>query len=186
MAELSEAELIPAEHDVKMRKAYELHELQGIPVFSIAKALGVSKSTIYNWLQEKKREFRETLETQSKADIISESLQFLQNLKLMALYEATQGNPDEDIEVAKSGLVKRKKSDYKRKLDFWILAKNIEGMKLDLMKDTGILPKVLEHIYRTISEERMEASTVEVESERSEEEIQESIIRLLSSTRSLV
>jgi len=175
-----------ATQEQMMRKVYELHELNGVPVQALASAYGVSQSTIYNWLKKKKEEFRNNLESMNRVDIISESLQFLQSLKLMALYEASQSR-DPDPEVTKEGIVKKRKGvGAELKLKYWSLAKNIESMKIDLMTATGVLLRAPEHIYHTVESEKSKLGEKKESDQRSPEEIKKSIMDLATYGKSLI
>jgi len=180
-------EMILIEDDMlrKQAQVYEMHELQGIPVSGIAAAFEVSQSTIYNWISEEKRRFREILEVQPKAEIISDSLQFLGNLRQMALFESNQSESSVDVDSS-TGIVSKKPGGYIRRLKFMTLAKSVEALRLDLMKDTGVLPKVPEHIYHSLGDEkRVVGEGTEVAEERTAEEIATNITRLITTGRAL-
>lgn len=175
----------------KLRHVQEL-KMQGIPVTTLAKLFKVSVSTIYNWLNKNTENFRNRLEQLSRADIISEHLQWLQTLEEMLLYEATQVASSGEVEIdPKTGLVKKDErlsvSMRLLKLRFLNAARNTRQTQIDLMKDTGVLPKAPEHIYHTMSQEKKTVDeSGSVGDVRTPEQIKENITKLITYKRQLV
>jgi len=188
--EKSDKETIVLPEEDKIEKAYEL-KMAGIPVRSIAISFKVSSSTVYNWLNQHSKNFASRLECLTKVDIISEHLQWLETLERTCLYEANQLDGDgEDVVIDEAtGKFRKNRSSKKLlKLRYINAARSFRLAQIDLMKDTGVLPRAPEHIYHTLSDEKR---TVDEKGRASgdavsDEQLKESIIELLSKKRTLL
>lgn len=172
--------------EAKRAKALQM-QMVGIPIPNIATTFEVTTPTIRSWLAECAAEYRRTFEQESAANILSESLQWLENIEQICLYEIDQTceselDPD-------TGEVKKKRTNHTKMMrhKYVSAALKARAMKIDLLIQTGILPKEPERIYHTMEDEKREdsAEIAAKESEKTQEELAKEILILLEKGRSL-
>ena len=168
----------------KIAAAFEW-KMRGIPIPHISRMFGVNPSTIYRWLSRYAQDYREHLENQPKANIIAESLQFINRLEEVCMYEITQLDGGGDAEVdPDTGEVTRTRSnnEVNQKVKWVDTALKCERTRLRLMLDTGVLEKEPEKIYHTLRG-KDEGADKRVEEDRTEEELMSDINDLLKKGR---
>jgi transposase-like protein len=173
--------------DDKAAKAFD-NQMRGIPVSAIAAAFGVDQSTVYRWLSHYSKQYRQRLEQEPAANIISESLLFLTRIEELCLYEANQSDVDGATFDSATGEVTRPKSYQasSNKAKFIQSAMKARQMKTDLMIQTGILPKEPERLYHAFdTEKRDKEDLISTALSRSPDEIRKDIEQLLSKGRTI-
>jgi len=168
---------------VRQEKVLDL-KMRGISNTAIARALGVDPSTIWRDLKKAREEYREGLENEPAANLIAESLMFLDRVEEVCLFEANQTaassvkvDPDSG-EVIRDGAA----SKTRDKIQFIRAALTARDMKTKLMLDTGVIPKEPEKLYHSIKPEQ---EVEEVTDFREEAEIRQQVIELLKRGRNL-
>jgi transposase-like protein len=173
-----------ADSDVRAAKVFDM-KMSGISVHAIAQGFDVHPSTVYKWLKQHAESFRAELEQQPAANIISESLQFLDKIIELCLFEANQIGSDSPEISASGAVIRGDNRNLTVKNKFLNSAIKAFGMRLELMQSTGVLPKEASHIYhRMIEEQRTDEEDVKG-SERSLDDVKDNIIKLMSRGRSL-
>jgi transposase len=171
----------------KVNKIYELR-MNGFSVQSIARMYGVHQSTIYRWLERFIDEYKQTMEQRPAASIVAESLLFINRIKDLALYEIHQATREKEGDVSpdfKTGEVKHGKKEGKLvTTKYFDIALKAERLALNLMLDTGIIPREPDKIYHTLKGGKP-TDDESIEDERSEEEIRRDVWKLLQHGRRL-
>lgn len=173
--------------DEKAAKAFD-NQMRGIPVSAIAAAFGVDQSTVYRWLSHYSSQYRQRIEQEPAANLISESLLFLTRIEELCLYEANQSDADGTTFDSTTGEVTRPKSFQAsgNKAKFIQSAMKARQMKTDLMIQTGILPKEPERLYHAFdTEKRDKEDVVSTAMSRTSDEIRNDIEKLLEKGRTL-
>jgi transposase-like protein len=170
----------------KWVKAYDL-KMQGIPVQTIAGIFGVKSPTIHGWLRKHTQVFRGRLEVETAADLVSESLQTLDEIKRMCLYEASQVSAEAARFDAKTGEVVRNKAPKGAitKLKCYETVLKAEEMRVKLLQDVGVIPKEAERIYHTMADQKTTVGDAvsSVEAARTADDISENIVKLVAQGR---
>jgi len=163
-----------------------MFRMKGVSVQSLALSFDVHPSTIYRWLDKYAEDFRQRMEQKPAANLIAESLQFIGYIRDVLLYEADQIKHGEDTDVdKKTGELKRRSNASKLllKAKYLEAALKAEKLSLNLMLDTGIIPREPDKIYHTLKGGKPDSG--ETFDERSEEEVQKDVWRLLQRGRRL-
>ena len=172
--------------EAKKAKVLQM-QMAGIPIPNIATTFEVTPQTIRIWLSKCASEYRQTFEQETGANILAESLQWLENIEQICLYEIDQTSESEiDPDT---GEVIVKKMNYSKGIrhKFVLAAMKARAMKIDLLLQTGVLPKEPERIYHTMANEKIEdaeAMSAE-ESGKSKEDLIREVMQLLEKGRSL-
>lgn len=182
LEDLSDIRAAPPEQKVdaskdRVEKVLDL-KMRGISNSAIAKALGVDPTTIWRDLKRARDSYRETLEQEPAANIIADTLMFLDKVEEVCLFEASQASAVETRVDPKTGEVIREGSpNAKNKFQFIRAALTAREMKVKLMLDTGVLQREPDKLYHTIKREDEETGGhIDV---RDENEIKAQVIELL-------
>ena len=134
-------------------------KLSGVSVRSIAKKMGVSTSTIYQWIAKQAQEYREGIEQQEGINILSEQLIWLDEITRMCVYEAKLLAGDRSSFDAKTGTHKnpgevlKLKTAANRMIQSALAAKKLT---IDLQLSCGILPREPERVYAKLEDVKSE------------------------------
>jgi transposase-like protein len=184
--EKKRAELSDLNDEEKRAQAYAW-KLQGQSTEVIARAFGIDSRTIRRWFLRTESDFREQFETQTAANIMSESLLFLGNIEEMAMYEANQSAGDEQEYDLKSRKVKTPKEVERNAkhitAKMLVVALKARGMKLDLLLETGVLPKDPGRLYRTMEKEGNFEQSAHSKSSRTADQIRDDMLKLAEETK---
>lgn len=169
----------------KLEKVFEL-KIRGIPVSTIAKAVGVDVNTVYRYLKQYAEEYRQRIEQEPAANLISESLAWLDKIEGVCLFEAHQTSSEVSEIDPRTGEVTKKPINGKTKEKIsWIqAAMKAREQKLKLMLDTGVLPREPDRLYNTL---KKEAPSVESDrhAKRTREELLATVGELLHRTQQI-
>ena len=154
--------------------------IKGFKVDQLAKRYKVDRSTIYRWIKDYMQAFRDDFEQQTKADILTEELVFLEHLQEVSLYEMQRADYDEPT-GAKTSSVDSKMV----KLNFLKAVLQIRQTRQNLLLNIGILPKQPERIYHKMADEKRDEDKEAGRAEKSPDEMKANILRLLSQAPSL-
>jgi hypothetical protein len=172
--------------DERIQKVLNL-KMAGIPVTAIAKSLGVSVGTVYSDLKHHYNEYRQRLDQEPAVNIISESLAFLDSVEETCLFEANQSDSlGEKKEFdPKTGEVKpvKRVTNTKGKLAWMQCAMKVRDMKLNLMLETGIIPREPDKIYHALKDDLVVEEDKSLD--RTEDEIKKQIVELIKKSRRL-
>lgn len=168
----------------RQRKVWNLR-MQGIPVRVIAESFGYSPQTIYKDLREMAQNYREHLEQFTGLDLVGESLQFLDEIESVALYEVNQlgiGEPeiDEEGKVVRGPKIIPEHGTLRQQ--FMRTALKAREMKIDLLLATGAIPKEPEKMLHAVCGKIEHDHKVGIE-DRTKEEIIESLNQLMRKGR---
>lgn len=152
---------------------------RGVPVTAIAGALGVSESTVYADLTALADQYREQVIERSGIDLVSETLQWYEELERIALFELQSAEKISTVDE-RTGQVVKVTDPMRAK--FLQLALKARDSKTKLLMDTGIIPrephKLMHHIRQEVAIDHRVTHDV-----RSDEEVRDSIEKLLRRTR---
>ena len=159
-------------------------KMRGISNSAIAKALGVDPSTVWRDLRRARESYRETLENEPAANLISESLMFLDKIEEVCLFEASQsGMADAKVDPVTGEVTRESSSNGRGKFQFIRAALTAREMKTKLMLDTGIIPREPDKLYHTMKKDDEEdKKTLDV---RDATEIRDQVLELLKRGRNL-
>ena len=171
----------------RMETCFDL-KMRGIPVSAIAKSYGVDPSTVYRLLKEYTEEYRQRIEQEPAANLLADSLAFLDNIETTCLFEASQATDEKEMVVdPTTGLMTPKagksKTGKQNKLKFIQTAMKAREMRINLMLETGLVPKEPEKMYLKLKTDDKELEKTGLE--RSDEEIKNDILKLLTKGRKL-
>jgi DNA-binding CsgD family transcriptional regulator len=166
----------------RMEKVVDL-KMRGIGNTAIAKALGVDPSTVWRDLKRAREQYRETLEQEPAANLIADSLMFLDKIEEVCLFEASQASSGEAKVDPTTGEVTRDAgSNAKGKFQYIRAALTARDMKNKLMLDTGVMPREPDKLYHSIKKEEESKEEMDV---RNAEEIRDQVLELLKRGRNL-
>jgi len=167
----------------RMEKVIDL-KMRGISNTAIAKALGVDPSTVWRDIKKSRDAYREELETEPAANLISDSLMFLDKIEEVCLFEASQSDAGRTTIDSVTGEVSREgSSNNKSKFQFIRAALTAREMKMKLMLDTGVIPRDAQKLYHTIKQdEEDEDRGLDV---RNESQIRDEVMELLKRGRNI-
>lgn len=139
----------------KAAEAYAL-KMRGLPVASIAAIFDVSVPAVYKWLKQVSDDYRSRIENVPAANLIADSLQYIDHIADVFLYEAANADTTESSVDATTGEVIRKVTSQNKTYKAHCLENAVQCRKLmlDLMLKSGVLPKTPEHIYHTMKGEK--------------------------------
>ena len=159
-------------------------KMRGISNSAIAKALGVDPSTVWRDLRRARESYRETLENEPAANLISESLMFLDKIEEVCLFEASQsGMAEAKVDPVTGEVTRESSSNGRGKFQFIRAALTAREMKTKLMLDTGIIPREPDKLYHTMKKDDEEdKKTLDV---RDATEIRDQVLELLKRGRNL-
>ena len=189
------AESFPV-HDAKEERLSRIWEMKarGLTVRAMARVLEVSPSTVSRDLRELGSRFREELASADPVTLVAESVQWLEAMERVALFEVHAAKPKKHVEKITdpvTGQVLREVAvdvqDPARERYFNHALKARE-MKLKLLKNVGIIPTGSpDQLFRTLDdlENTGTGEEEEVDIERTPAEIQEAIAQLLKGGRTL-
>lgn len=157
-------------------------KIKGISTDAIAKVFKISRDTVYRDLKILATRYRESLTKDAPLDIVADTMMFLDKLEEIALFEFNQaGGGAVELDGVK---VKRGASNSKDKHNFLKAVLTARQMKIDMLMQIGVIPREPKRLF-----EALEGSTSDKEervgSDRTEEEIKDSIKDLLSLGRRL-
>lgn len=178
------AELVSLKPGEKAAKAYDLR-MRGISVAAIARGFGVDVSTVYRWLAQHVKEFQAVLEGQTAANIITETLLFLSRIEDICMYEIAQTEVDSAVIDEKTGAVVRPPEHRNSpRVKYIRAALQARQMKVDVMLETGVLPRQPEKLEHTMKG-ATETTAVVAREDRSTEQIRLDVEQLLKGSRVL-
>ena len=167
----------------RIEKVVDL-KMRGISNTAIAKALGVDPSTVWRDLKRARESYREELETEPAANLISDSLMFLDKIEELCLFEASQASSAATSVDPTTGEVTRESSSNNRgRFQFIRAALTAREMKMKLMLDTGVIPREADKLYHTIKKDD-EAEEKGLD-DRNAEEIRDQVMELLKRGRNI-
>jgi hypothetical protein len=159
--------------------------MRGVPVEQIAAHMGICKDTVYEDIRRYLEDYRRQIEEQPPINLIAEQMQFLDNMEAMCLHEANQTDvEDEMIDAATGRIIRRasvKKNGDKDKVSYLLTALKARDMKQKLLVETGLIPKDMQNMYKSLREQATPEDTdlrKDVNA-RSREDIMESIANLV-------
>jgi hypothetical protein len=166
----------------RMEKVIDL-KMRGIGNTAIAKALGVDPSTVWRDLKRAREQYRETLEDEPAANLIADSLMFLDKIEEVCLFEAAQSTSGEAKVDPTTGEVTREGTNNVRgKFQYIRAALTARDMKNKLMLDTGVMPREPDKLYHSIKRDEETKEELDV---RNAEEIRDQVLELLKRGRNL-
>jgi len=171
------------DHDNRMVRVWQLR-IRGLTTMAIAKALGISVSTVYSDLKEVGRRYREELLKVDPVTIVAENMQWLDEMERIALYELHQASTQKQKVIdAATGATTEVEIQDPNKSRFYLAALQARKMRLDLLIQTGIIPRERANLFDALEQ----SATTEAEKgrERSVEEIRADIERLMKHGRTL-
>lgn len=160
--------------------------MRGESPHNIAKRKGISVATVYNDLNAIARKFREQILQVDPMTLVAENLHVLDEMERVALYEVMQASRCKHKQVIKNAEgddveVEMEISDP-NKSKFMSTALKARQAKIDLLLQTGIIPKEPEKMFATLQNLEKPIDGDEGD-ERTPEEIQESIEQLIKRGR---
>lgn len=159
-------------------------KIRGIGVPQIAKALGVTETTIYADLRAIGKKYREELLDCDPVELVASNLQFLDEMERIALLEVNQSESTVTVETDPlTGKVTEKRIPDPNKGRFYQAALKARELKLKLLMETGIIPKSRVELFDKLGKfvaKGVEHEAVEV---RTDDEIKASIARLMQHGR---
>jgi len=166
-------------------EAVWMNRMNGMPVKSIAAFYGVSSSTVYRLLDQGVKIHRQGMENKPAADIIAESLIFMRRCRDIFMFEANQSGAGAATVDPDTGAITREasKGNDQNKQRMLEGALKAEKLAVDLMKDTGIIPKEAEKIFHTLKGDDSAEVVEKHPDDRSEEEILKDINELIKRGR---
>jgi len=173
-----EMALAPVSDTDRAFKVWSLRT-KGVPTGAIAKTFNMSLEQVNEDLVTAGAVYRKELLNLEGVDIVAQNIQWLDEMERIALYEANQ-LPTQVIKLVDpdSGKVTEERIVDKNRAAFFDAALKARQMKLQLLKETGIISKGNpELLFKKLGD--MSGKEEEVLEERSEEEIQLSIARLM-------
>lgn len=176
--------VLAVEHEQRLSKVWEL-KLRGVSVNGTAEALRVTAKTVYADLKEIGARYREEVLQQDPIGLIASNMHWLEELERVALYESQSSKRKQKMKVMVDGEEREVEvtvSDPQAKSRFFMAALKARELKLRLLVDTGIIPKEPEQMFRALQTFAMDEEALEQE-ERTEEEILESVEKLLKYSR---
>lgn len=181
----SEDTRLPADisKDERMHRAFAL-KMRGFTVADIARVLKVNRSTIDRDLSAYTNQFRESLEQEPAANIIAESVLWLDDIERMCLFEAQQSGDDTRIDPEDGTATVIKSGDSVTKNRWVISAMKAREMKTKLLSDTGVIPKDPDRIYHRIVESKIVEDGSDTD-DRDPSEMAKDILRLVENTKTL-
>lgn len=166
--------------------AYRL-KMQGVPNRAIAATFGVTQKTIASWFIEYTSKYQETLEEQTRVSIVVESLSWYEDIERMLLFEANKSRALQDLVPEEDALLDLRPNslDPDERRQYIMAAVAVRKQRLGLMQEVGILPnKAPETLYKPLSDEKVQV-TEAIGDQRTPEEIQADIQKLLATGRTL-
>lgn len=167
----------------RIQKVWDLR-IRGVAIAAIAKAVGVSPATVYRDLKQIGKRYRDELVTADPVSLVTENLQWLDEMERVALYEVHSS----DARIEKTidpitGRVTEVRTPDPNKAKFYGGALKAREMKLRLMIDTGIIPTGDPNKMFRALEVYQDHEAEIVDERRTPEQIQESIRKLLTGGR---
>ena len=158
--------------------------VKGIPLVSISRAFNITKEEVSSALQRAGAMYREEILNLPAVDIIASNVHWLDEMERVALFEAHQLEPQViKVRDEVTGQLKEERIIDPNRAKFFGSAIDARKTKIKLMMDTGIIPSNSpESLFKKLSDFDASSGEEEVE-ERSEEEILESISRLIQHGR---
>ena len=161
-------------------------KLSGVPAQVIASAEGINVSNVYKHLRRAAEEYREQIENVPAANLVAESLQFLDHIEAMCMQEANSADAEKKIVDPKTGdvTVLPKTNVHRSKLAYLRAALAARDAKMKLMLDTGVMPREPDKIYHTLKGETGEDGE-DYSVDRTKEQVRESVLELLRRARQI-
>jgi len=144
-----------------------LMKMKGMKVSRIAEVFGVSERTVFRWFTAYEQEFREGFEAVPAANLIAKQLAVLEEIERLNLAEANECESNRD------------------RIGFYRVALIARGKIIDLMTQTGVIPKEPEKVYSVMVEKKPKSLDTKPEAEVSREELERRIMQLLRFGREL-
>lgn len=174
---------LPPEREERLARIWNLKIRGGTPS-AIAKALNISIDTVYRELKLIGRRYRDEILKIDPLTLVADSLQWFDEMERVALFEvASAGKKKTKVVDQASGEVIEIDIVDPNKSKFYIGALRAREMKLKLMLETGIIPREREKMFQALEGLQNEGDIFMEDAERSPEEIQESIQKLLQNGR---
>jgi transposase-like protein len=182
-AEKKLRELKSLPDDDKYAKVFEL-KMRGVPASSISRIFDVDTSTVHRWLRQYAESYRTRIEQEPAANIIAESMQFLNAIEELCLYEVDQITTEETRTDPKTGEVLRVTSVQSNgvKVKYIQSVLKARQMMLDLLVQTGVLPRESSDMYKRMEAEKKidETDLSKVADATSREELERRLVEALS------
>lgn len=142
----------------KIRLAANLNR-KGVSQKEIARLFGVTPRTIYDWLRKDMEHVVMEFEEKTALDLIVEHLADLSAYEKLCMFEASHFGQDHlefnpETMKAVRGAVTTKELEVKIK--FIDLAGKFRQAQLNLLTQTGVIPKVPDRIYSTVKDNKTE------------------------------
>lgn len=148
----------------KKRNCFKWHH-QGVSKKELSSFFGVSLRTIYQWLKDENSGLLDEFEVKSGIELLIEQFSELEQYEKLCMLEASHlGNSQ--LEVDPETGEKRLKAPTGKGLDskvkFMELARKFREMQINLLTQTGLIPKQPDKIYTTIKDNKVELGEEEV------------------------
>lgn len=172
-------QLLALPHEDQCLHAWDFR-VKGMTLTKIGQIFKVPLEKVHEMIRVAGRLYREELLGMDAIDIIAQNAQWLDEMERVALSEAHQLQIQTIKHIdPETGKVTEEKIVDPNRAKFFQAALKAREMKLKLMADTGILPKDSpEALHRKLSDLSPQEEEVS-KTERTEEEIMESIERLM-------
>lgn len=161
-------------------------KVRGLSVSAIARAFGVTEKTIYSDIAAIGEFYRDQLVKSDAVTLLAENLCWLEEMERVALYEVSQA----DTQVLKTkdhktGEVTEQRLPDPNKGKFFQAALKAREIRLRTLLDTGVLPKNKVELFEKLEGYQDKADSDSTD-ERSDNEVKESIQRLLKHGRMML
>jgi Homeodomain-like domain len=166
----------------KRAKCVKWHQ-QGVSKKDLAEFFGVSTRQIYNWLNEENQSVIDEFEVKTGLELLVEQFRELGEYERLCMYEASHLGEDQ-ISIDPATGEKRLKTTTKGGLDakakFIGLAMGFRKMQIDLLTQTGLIPKQPEKIHASVSQYKADDEVDAIDHAGRPELTQTIVQRLLS------
>jgi len=153
--ERQRAELAVLSDEDKWTRAWQMR-MRGVPPRNIGKMFGVDVRTIYRWFSRIKQTFREILEQEPSADVLSELLLEIDDQVATVRYDIAQLEQDGKKFDPTTGKVSDKSDRFQvlnARQRFQKQLMDLLKLKADLLLQTGVIQKEPERMYHTLEQD---------------------------------
>lgn len=153
--ERQKSELNALSDDEKWARAWQFR-MRGVPVRNIGKMFGVDIRTIYRWFARLKQQFREVFEQETSADLLVEFILEIDDQIATVRYDIVQLEQDGKKFDPATGAVTENDDKFQvigARQRYQKHLADLTKMKMDLLLQTGVIPKEPERMYHTLEQE---------------------------------
>jgi hypothetical protein len=142
----------------KKRLCFKWH-YQGVAKKDLASFFGVSLRTVYQWLKEENSGLLEEFEVKSGLELLIEQFAELEQYEKLCMVEASHlGNSQLEIdpETGDKRIKGPTSKGLENKAKFIDLARKFREMQINLLTQTGLIPKQPDKIYNAVKDNKLE------------------------------